>query len=80
MAAASLGAYPRWTENRRLHGCHPIRDAHNAGPCNESGGPGHSDYATRHIVAAAHAGALGDGGHKPGFIPRGLLRAVVAPR
>lgn len=40
--------------------------AHNAGPCNDSGGPGHSDYATHHIVAAAHAGALGDGGHKPG--------------
>lgn len=40
--------------------------AHNAGPCNDSGGPGHSDYATHHIVAAAHEGALGDGGHKPG--------------
>lgn len=40
--------------------------AHNAGPCNESGGPGHSDYATHHIVAAAHEGALGNGGHKPG--------------
>ena len=40
--------------------------AHNAGPCNESGGPGHSDYATHHIVAAAHEGALGNDGHKPG--------------
>ena len=40
--------------------------AHNAGPCNDSGGPGHSDYATHHIVAAAHEGALGNDGHKPG--------------
>jgi hypothetical protein len=40
--------------------------AHDGGPCNESGGPGHSDYAAHHIVAAAHDGALGSGGHKPG--------------
>lgn len=40
--------------------------AHDAGPCNESGGPGNSDYAAHHIVAAAHDGALGNGGHKPG--------------
>jgi hypothetical protein len=40
--------------------------AHNAGPCNDSDGPGHSDYATHHIAAAAHEGALGNDGHKPG--------------
>ena len=40
--------------------------AHTAPPCNESGGPGHSDYAAHHIVALAHEGGLGDGGHKPG--------------
>jgi hypothetical protein len=40
--------------------------AHNAGPCNETGGPGHSDYAQHHIVPAAQAGMLGNGGHKPG--------------
>ena len=40
--------------------------AHNAGPCNDGGGPGNSDYATHHIVVLAHAGNLGDGGHKPG--------------
>ncbi len=36
--------------------------AHNAGPCNDSGGPGHSDYARHHIVPAD----LGAGGHVPG--------------
>jgi hypothetical protein len=40
--------------------------AHNAGPCNDSGAPGNSDYAQHHIVAAAHEGALGSGGHIPG--------------
>lgn len=40
--------------------------AHNAGPCNDSGEPGNSDYATHHIVAAAHEGALGNDGHIPG--------------
>lgn len=49
--------------------------ADNAGPCNESGGPGHSDYATHHIVAVAHEGALGNGGHKPGA-HRGYSRCL----
>lgn len=43
--------------------------AHNAGPCNDSDGDGSAsgrDYAQHHIVAAAHDGALGEGGHKPG--------------
>lgn len=39
---------------------------HNAGPCNESGEPGHSDFAEHHIVPLAQAGDLGNGGHKPG--------------
>ncbi|CAN5869534.1 MAG: hypothetical protein M3520_13380 [Actinomycetota bacterium] len=40
--------------------------AHSAAPCDDSGGPGNSDYAQHHIVALAHQGALGNGGHKPG--------------
>ena len=40
--------------------------SHNAGPCNESGEPGHSDFAAHHIVPLAQAGDLGNGGHKPG--------------
>lgn len=40
--------------------------AHNAGPCNESGGAGHSDYAQHHIRVAATEGGLGFGGHIPG--------------
>ncbi len=40
--------------------------AHSAGPCDDSGEPGNSDYAAHHIVALAHDQALGDGGHKPG--------------
>lgn len=40
--------------------------AHDAGPCNDSGGPGNSDYAQHHIVAAAHEQELGAGGHIPG--------------
>lgn len=40
--------------------------AHSAPPCNDSGGPGHSDYAAHHIVALAHESGLGDSGHKPG--------------
>ncbi len=39
--------------------------AHDAGPCGGDG-PGHSDYAAHHVVALAHAGALGSGGHNPG--------------
>jgi len=39
---------------------------HNAGPCNASGGPGHSDYAQHHIVPLAEGGMLGAGGHIPG--------------
>jgi hypothetical protein len=40
--------------------------AHNAGPCNDADEPGNSSYAKHHIVAAAHEGMLGNGGHKPG--------------
>lgn len=40
----------------------PAALAHNAGPCNDSGEPGHSDYARHHIVPAD----LGSGGHIPG--------------
>ncbi len=40
--------------------------AHDDGPCNMTGGAGHSDYATHHIVANAHEGTLGNEGHKPG--------------
>lgn len=44
----------------------PAAADHNAGPCNESGEPGHSDYAQHHIVPLAQAGMLGNGGHIPG--------------
>lgn len=44
----------------------PAAADHNAGPCNESGGPGNSDYAKHHIVPLAQAGMLGSGGHVPG--------------
>ncbi len=43
--------------------------AHNAGPCNDSGEPGNSDYAIHHIKALATTGGLGGGavgGHVPG--------------
>ena len=40
--------------------------ADNRGPCNESGGPGNSDYAKHHITFLAKNGALGNDGHKPG--------------
>lgn len=40
--------------------------AHNAGPCNDSGEPGNSDYAQHHIVALATVGDLGGDGHVPG--------------
>ena len=33
--------------------------AHNGGPCNDSGGPGNSDYARHHITVATP-------GHVPG--------------
>lgn len=41
-------------------------EAHNAGPCNDSGEPGNSDYAAHHIVPLAKSGDLGHGGHIPG--------------
>jgi hypothetical protein len=44
----------------------PAAADHNAGPCNESGEPGHSDYAEHHIVPLAQEGMLGAGGHVPG--------------
>jgi hypothetical protein len=37
--------------------------AHNAGPCNDSGEPGNSDYAKHHIVAMAHNGDIGKVDH-----------------
>lgn len=39
--------------------------AHAAPPCNDSGEPGHSDYAQHHIVVLATAGELGHV-HVPG--------------
>ncbi len=39
--------------------------AHAAPPCNDSGEPGHSDYAKHHIVVLATAGELGHV-HVPG--------------
>jgi hypothetical protein len=44
----------------------PAAADHDAGPCNESGEPGHSDYAEHHIVPQAQEGMLGAGGHVPG--------------
>jgi hypothetical protein len=44
----------------------PAAADHNAGPCNESGEAGHSDYAEHHIVPLAQGGDLGSGGHIPG--------------
>lgn len=44
----------------------PAAADHNAGPCNDSGEPGHSDYAEHHIVPLAQAGMVGAGGHVPG--------------
>lgn len=40
--------------------------AHNAGPCNDSGEPGNSDYAQHHIVPLATTGEIGPDGHIPG--------------
>lgn len=40
--------------------------AHNAGPCNDSGEPGNSDYAQHHIVPLATTGGIGADGHVPG--------------
>lgn len=37
-----------------------------AGPCDDFGDPGNSDYARHHIVALAQEGALGHDGHVPG--------------
>ena len=39
--------------------------AHQA-PCDDTLGPGHSEYATHHIVPFATTGELGAGGHIPG--------------
>lgn len=36
---------------------------HTAGPCNDAGEPGHSDYAQHHVSALAHAGDLGEVDH-----------------
>ena len=40
--------------------------ADDLGPCNESDGPGHSDYAKHHIASLAKDGNLGNDAHKPG--------------
>lgn len=40
--------------------------AHNAGPCNDSGEPGNSDYAQHHIRPLATTGGMGADGHVPG--------------
>lgn len=40
--------------------------AHTAGPCEDSGEPGNSDYAQHHIKPLATTGNLGSGGHVPG--------------
>lgn len=37
-----------------------------AGPCDDGGLPGNSDYAQGHIKPLATSGALGNDGHKPG--------------
>jgi hypothetical protein len=37
--------------------------SHNAGPCNDSGEPGNSDYAQHHIVPVAAEGDLGEADH-----------------
>jgi hypothetical protein len=37
--------------------------AHGAPPCNDSGDPGHSDYAKHHITFLAHNGDLGQVDH-----------------
>jgi hypothetical protein len=39
--------------------------AHQA-PCEETAGPGHSEYAKHHVVPLAKSGELGAGGHIPG--------------
>jgi hypothetical protein len=57
-------------------GTAPSVSAHAAPPCNDSGGPGHSDYATHHIVPLAQAGALGEGGHRPGTAHQGYSSCV----
>lgn len=36
---------------------------HDAGPCNDSGEPGNSDYAQHHIVPTAQEGDLGEADH-----------------
>ena len=40
--------------------------AHTAGPCNDSGEPGNSDYGIHHIKALATVGGIGGDGHVPG--------------
>ncbi|MCH7610281.1 MAG: hypothetical protein IIA51_00640 [Chloroflexi bacterium] len=52
MLIALVTAFPAFADDR--------------GPCNNSGGPGHSDYAKHRIVSLAKDGMLGNDGHKPG--------------
>ncbi len=46
--------------------------AHDAGPCEQTADPGHSEYAEHHIVFHAHEGTLGAGGHIPGTAHQGF--------
>lgn len=39
---------------------------HATGPCDDSGGVGHSDYGIHHISAMAKQGMIGGDGHVPG--------------
>jgi hypothetical protein len=41
----------------------PLALAHEAGPCNDSGEPGNSDFAKHHIVPFAQEGDLGATDH-----------------
>ena len=56
MLIALVTAFPAFADDR--------------GPCNNSGGPGHSDYATHRIVSLAKDGMLGHDGHHAG-VPQG---------
>ena len=40
--------------------------AHNAGPCEDTDDPGHSEYAQHHISFLAKQGGIGGDGHVPG--------------
>lgn len=60
-----LGATLAISATALLAGAAPASADHLSGPCGNDGA-GNSGYAAHHIVSFAHAGRLGDGGHKPG--------------